>query len=280
MNDKSFIYFLLDVIIDIRGRTMRKNKFKKLLVSLVIVFFISVGFCPVINGANISLDNKYLENNNHNTSPVTFYTFDKNGIKQKDASLEKYIAEDFYKKFEELRINFILNPFDEKTEILQLEFIELLDLYDLIPADLSKQDLISLLNPSWKNILEKLLMLSKRNTDYSCSLIDSYRNNEKTTEEYSTVEYVLLSNVASYGNGIPFPLFMLPRPRGFAAWVSENSITFIGSLIQSKNFVASGEQQALALGFAGFGISGFFGQFFYALIGYAGLLIINAEEIN
>jgi len=265
---------------------MNKYMFRKILVVGIIAIFICVSLAPAISSASF----KSNKNENQDTSPFTFYTFDKSGIKQKEVTLPKDIAENIFNKFEELKQRFSYDPLSDETKTLQIEFIDMLDLYGLIPQDLSKEDLLSLLNPPWINFLKKILEFTSKSPFIKSPVLNFNNKNvninednfksKKFNEEKSLVRYVLLSNVASYGLGIPFPLFMLPRPRGFAVWVASDASTYVGSLIQGESFTASGNQQALALGFMGFGLSVYIGWFVYALIGYSGLLIINADVIK
>ncbi len=223
-------------------------------------------------------------------STLTFFTFDKTGVKQQEVTLPKNIAEDISNMFDELKHRFKSDPLSDETKYLQIEFIDMLDLYGLIPQDLSKEYVLSLLNPPWIKFLQKMLKLSSKTTFLRSpvlNFLNRYVNvndinmKSKLFEQQDFItKYVLLSNIASSGIGIQLPLFMLPRPRGVAAWAASDAYTYVGSLIQAQGFIAHGTQQALALGFAGVGLSFYLGWLVYALIGYAAFLIINAENID
>lgn len=252
---------------------------RKILVFSIIMLFVISSFFPVFSGEQI---NKNLQKKNFNqeTSPLTFYTFDKTGSKQKDVNLSKEIAEEISNKLEMLKYQTINHPLSDETRFLKQDFIETLDTYGLIPSGMTKEHVLSLLNPKWQDMLNN--RPNPKFKEALSQIIKPFFNNpsfKNSDALYS--DWNVLCNIGSAGFGIPFPLFMLPRPRGFALWISSFGTTYTSSLISTKNFVAAGAQQGLAAGFVGVGLTGsFYGMTGYIFLGYAVYTIVHAEVIE
>lgn len=257
------------------------NKFyRKTLVFGLTILFIFGAILPSINGelSRINTQNKIIKN--QDISSLTFYTFDKTGSKQQNVNLSKDISEEITNKIEELKYQTINNPLSEKTRILKQDFIETLDTFGLIPDGLTKDYVLSLINPKWQNWFN-----NKPNPNFKEALYSSlkpflnipfFKNNNALL-----VDWNILCNMASGGAGIPLPLFMLPRPRGIALWFSSSGITYTSSLLIGKNFVAYGSQQGMAIGFVGVGLTGsFYGMTGYIFLGYAAYTMMQAEAFE
>ena len=271
---------------------MIKRLYRKAFVFMIILLFVGVSFTPAIGESfhKIKKSNNIDIVENKDFSPLIFYAFDKSGIRRKEVTLPKDVVEDISNMFYKLAHMFKYEPLSEETRVLQSEFIEILNEYGLIPEELTKEDIHSFLNPPWVRFLQKFFKITSQTPFLRSPIlnkINDHVNSEKHTKSsrlLSPIDYetkiVLLCNLASFGLGIPFPLLMLPRPRGLAGWIATGANTYVGSLIQPSSFIATKNQQAIALGFMGIGLSVYFGWFAYALLGYASLLFINAEEIN
>ena len=126
---------------------------RKSLVVGIIVLFVGAGVVPGISGKinDLNVDERILNvsSPSTNSSSLTFHTFDKTEEKQCNAVLSTDNADDLYDMFEELKYMIVYEPKSNETQALKIEFVEMLDAYGLIPDDLSKSDVIALLNPSW-----------------------------------------------------------------------------------------------------------------------------------
>jgi hypothetical protein len=97
-------------------------------------------------------------------------------------------------------------------------------------------------------------------------------------------------NFVSTGEGSAFPIIILPRfipiimapiPRLFVGWKTPSGITSCGGLMSGTGFIASGQQQGLALGFWGIGFSIFLPPVMaYGMFGYALYAKVTAEEME
>lgn len=97
-------------------------------------------------------------------------------------------------------------------------------------------------------------------------------------------------NFVSTGEGSAFPIIILPRfipiimapiPRLFVGWKTPLGITSCGGLMSGKGFIASGQQQGLALGFWGIGFSIFLPPVMaYGMFGYALYTKVTAAEMR
>lgn len=263
---------------------MKNNPFRKTQVIVIIFSLICVVFAPLISGGIFKNDiiRTDLTTSSSAELSLSFYTFDKSGSNEKNVSLPRRVVENITLIFEELQYLFKTEPFSDETQKKLIEFIDLIDIHSLIPDNLSKDDVIKMVNPSWARCLKKILGFTDKSPflrGRKLNKLNDFVNVEPVVSEMSS-DISLLCNIASVGTGIPLPFFMLPRPRGLMMWAASNAATYVGSLLQAKNYVAQGNQQGIALGFVGFGLSAFFGWFVYGLIGYAAVLLINAAEFE
>ncbi len=278
---------------------MKKELSKRALVIGIIVIFIGVSVSPVIQGSNLKTDSYKIRVNNENqdTSFITFHTFDKSGSKKCGVELSYNAVEEISSMFEDLEHKIINEPFSSETKALKSDFVDLLESYDLFPAGMSKNKVLSLLNPSWLSWFEKRpyfktskalktgffnifnVLGNLQRFFVSSDIIESL---VRYPEPSSAAADAFLCNIISWGVGVPIPLFMLPRPRGIALWYApKESLTNVGQLVIASGFQAKGTQYGIALGFVGLGLSfAVLGEFLYGIIGYSVYVYINADEIT
>jgi hypothetical protein len=235
-------------------------------------------------------------------SLLTFHTFDKTGEKQCDVNLPTEVASDIYDMLEELKNMIVHEPKSDETKALKNEFVEILYVNGLIPAGLSKDYVLSLLNPSWLNNKQKtsntktvspLLKSFKSSISERISyFLQNFKNFFGKTILKNTVKSPLntvtaeasFCSISSGGNGVTLPLFLLPRPRVLAFWTASSAVTMVGELLSSpvgKGFVAEGAQSGSMLGFTGLGITyAFPGYIVYGFVGYALYAKVSADSIE
>ena len=246
----------------------KKNLLKKILVVGTIVLFIGAGTATGINGKinRLDVDEKTLNNlSNQNVCSLNFYIFDKTKEKQNNVNLPIDAANKIFETLEELKYMIVYEPRSDETQNLKIEFVDLLDTYGLIPAGLTKDYLLSLLNPPWlKNNLGKIILKN--------ILIP----------RPSAFAGAHFCSIASAGySGAIFPLFLLPRPRGIAIWLAAGGTTSVGELAVARGFVAVGPQVGTMFGFIGIGLTfAFPEESIYGFIGYAVSVRVFAEYVE
>ena len=287
--------------------------FRKSLVIGIIIFFVGASVAPIISGKIniINNDEKTLNNSlsdpNKSISLLSFYTFDKTGEKQWNANLQIEIANDVYEKLEELKYMIVYKPKSDETQTLKKEFVDLLDTHGLIPTGISKNYILSLLNPPWLNNKQKTQdkkTFSPLSKSYESVLNGKilylqqiFKNNlgktifkkfDKNTiispTGKDTAEAYICS-VSSGGNGATFPFYLLPRPRIITTWFAYSAQTVVAALRSTGNgtgFIAQGEQSGIMLGLIGIGITiaspG--KDTVYGLVGNALYNKVSADTIN
>ncbi|MCX6662403.1 MAG: DUF2341 domain-containing protein [Euryarchaeota archaeon] len=100
----------------------------------------------------------------------------------------------------------------------------------------------------------------------------------------------MFCNFVSTGQGSAFPIIILPRfipiimspiPRLFVGWKTPLGVTSCGGLRSGTGFIATGQQQGVALGFWGIGFSIFLPPVMaYGMFGYALFAKVSAEEME
>jgi hypothetical protein len=202
------------------------------------------------------------------TSSFTLYVIGKNGLEKQETMLSASNTWRIYEKYQELKKEMTSNPYSDKTQRVQQEFFDLLVENHAIPTGMSKDQLLSLIQPP-------VIPPKHLRTD-----IHPFQN--KASEWFC--------NFATFGEGSAFPIIILPRlipfllmpiPRAFVWWSTPSGITSVGGLISRTGFLAGGEQQGIALGFWGIGFSIFLPPIMsYGIFGYAVFTRVTAEEFQ
>ena len=235
----------------------------------IVVLFLGVTIFPCFNVVSKEFD--LLESVEvQDETTVTCYVFDKTGSSESEVVLSSDVFNEFYSKFEELNHMITYHSFSDKTEVLKVEFVDLLDNMGLIPEDISKNDIIKLINPPIKRRRPLFSLLPQgvstgRGSAFFC-------------------------NFATAGEGSQFPVIILPRlipilltpiPRVIMHWNAVDGVTSCGGLLTGKGFIALGAQEGTALGFWGVGFSVFLPPVMsFGFIGYALFATATAEVIH
>jgi hypothetical protein len=235
---------------------MKIRLFNKYLVIGIFLLLIGASVLPSIGGIN-NIDDK---------SIITLYTYNRDGINKCEVELSKDISEEISVMFDELKNKIISDPHSNETQELKNDFVEILDIYELIPNEISKDYVISLLNPKWAE--------KPRNSPLG---------------PFSHTGSSFLCSIAGEGGGFLLPPVMLPRPRLAAIWASifEYSFSIAANLYTGDGFAAAGPQFGIALGFMGIGLSfavpgqtSVFGFGGYALAAFVGAKYVENYPPN
>ena len=276
----------------------KKNLLKKILVVGIIVLFIGTGAANGINGKinRNDIDEKTLNIlSNQNVCSLNLHIFDKTKEKQNNINIPIDAAKNIYNKLEDLKYMIVYKPRSDETKTLKIEFVDLLDNYGLIPAGLTKDYVLSLLNPPWFKNKQKT---SKERTTLSKNLL-SYKTEKiiylqqvfkncfgKTilknilTPYPSAAAVAWFCSIGSGGSGGTFPLFLLPRPRGIAIWAADFAETAVGEFFLPLGFMAEGAQLGTMFGFIGIGLTYAFPEgSVYGFVGYAISVRVIADSI-
>jgi hypothetical protein len=212
---------------------MSKKKFSQFLVVLILFLFFGAGIIPTISGGY---------NDEQDISTLTFYTFDKTGTRKCEVDLPSVVVEDISCLFESIKKGITRDPFSAETESLKNDFVDILDIYNVIPSDLSKDDVFSLLTPKW---------------DRWCVDNIPFSRGGVLPAQYSHRGSAFFCSIAGGGGGMLFPPIMLPRPRLSTFWAAYNyyALSVASNLYTGHGFAAGGPQFGMALGFWGIGLS-------------------------
>jgi len=264
----------------------RNNFFKKTLVFTIITLFFCVSITPCISAVtnNIYERRKICEQTSDivlnslisdDTASLTFYTFDKTGRKQNNIDLPSDVAVEIKDLFDELKYKIVYDSKSIETQELKNSFINLIYENGLLSEKQSKVDVFSLLNPGWLKLASdnNLKTRNPSNNNFIRSFFSSYFGKS------------VFCSVSSAGSGMLMPLFMLPRPRAVAIWVSSPSyyggITSVANMFTGRGFLAGGMQRGLLLGFMGIGLTyAVPGYTVYGFIGYSLFAGVNAEYME
>ncbi|KYK32008.1 MAG: hypothetical protein AYK22_00165 [Thermoplasmatales archaeon SG8-52-3] len=210
-----------------------KNKILlKTFIIVLLVLFVGVAFTPIILGDY----NKDIANAN-----LTFYTFNKTKTNKCEVILPTDTAKNIYNLFEELKSKIVNDFKSDETQLLKKNFIEILDVNGLIPKVISKEYVYLLLNPKW------LSYVNIPGTSIKNNIIPG---------PFSDTGSVFICSIAGGGRGLLFMPIMAPRPRFVTIWTSLiNAQSMAANLLTGWGFIASGQQNGIALGFIGIGIS-------------------------
>lgn len=108
------------------------------------------------------------------------------------------------------------------------------------------------------------------------------QNNGLLSTPYGERASALFCSMTSGGSGLVFPPILLPRPRIVMVWRGYPTTTSVAELSTGNGFVATGDQQGLAVGFLGIGIMFALPGVpaFYGFVGYALFTTVDAESIE
>ena len=261
------------------------NFFKKTLVFAIVALFFCVSIIPSINAINYNHGNekKYDERINdifssplntainNDVASLTFYTFDKTGRKQNTVELSTASAIEIKDMFEELKHKIVYEPKSIGTQELKNDFISLIDENGLLPEKKSKNEVLSLLNPSW-------LKLVNNNNFRTRNFISN-----AMTRPFLSPYFIfnIFCTISSAGAGTMMPLFMLPRPRVIGLWFSSDAISSVANLFAGQGFLAGGAQGGFLLGFLGIGLSfAVPGTILFGIMGYCIFISMFADYIE
>ncbi|MBE3137528.1 MAG: hypothetical protein IMZ43_09105 [Thermoplasmata archaeon] len=255
------------------GKEIKNYIFKEGIILVIIILLLLTSIVPSSIGqtnALIAQQNKIAASvpATEKTSTFTFYVIGKNGLEKQETMLPISDVLKIYEKYQELKKETTLNPYDQKTQRVQQEFFDLLIENHALPTTMSKDQLNSLTQPS--------SMPSLR-----------LRTNIQPFQSKASEWFC---NFATFGSGSAFPIIILPRfipflltpiPRAFIWWSTPEGITSVGGLISGTGFLAGGQQKGIALGFWGIGFSIFLPPIrSYGIFGYALYTRVTAEEFE
>jgi len=245
--------------------------FYKAFIILILILLIGAGFNPVF-GRNFEKE--------EDVSSLTFYTINKSSTSKCKIELSSDIAEEIYHMFENLKNRITCDPFSDETNKLKNDFVDLLDIYGLIPNDCSKDKIVSVLNPKWLNLVNGISTLTKQNVfpSFGSRLSDFF--NPSSFSHFGTA---IFCSVAGGGSGLLFPPIMLPRPRFVNFWAAyAGGLTTAANLLTGNGFAAGGAQFGVTLGFMGVGLSfAIPGEpAYFAFGGYSLFTMVGAEEVE
>jgi len=240
---------------------MVTNILKKAIIVGIILLLLGSSFVTSISG--ISNDIEQTENNNDGDSnlledvTVSCSTYGISNSLSREIEMSYAEAEKLMDKINELSTQIAYNPSSAETDQLQQEIMAIAKDYNLIPEDISLEDL-------------KPHFISSLNTE------NPKKGIIPTTGIRGTAA---LCNFATTGEGSQFPIIILPRlipillipiPRLFLHWSSLDGITSCGSYLTGTGFIAGGKQTGTAIGFWGIGFSIFLPPVMaYGFFGYA-----------
>jgi hypothetical protein len=254
------------------GKNMKKKKdiINKMLVIGILIIFLGSGFLPTITGDS---------NNEQDTSKLTFYLFDRTGTKKINAELSKEAAEEISNKFEVLKNKLTSDPMNDNTDQLKVDFVDLLYRNDLIPRDISKDYVLSLLNPKWLKSIDKESPFTR--DGFFSSIGSRFKNRfDSGSSNFGSAAFC---SVGGVGSGLLFPPIMFPRPRFINFWGAYGGgIISAANLLTGNGFAAWGPQFGLTLGFMGVGLTwAVVGEpAYFGFGGYALFSMVSAAEVE
>ncbi|MCK5112390.1 MAG: hypothetical protein KAQ84_02495 [Thermoplasmatales archaeon] len=247
----------------------KNNLFKKGIVVGIVALFICVGFAPIISGYNKEFDQKHIIEmpkavGTQDEASVTCYAFGKTAIGECDVVISTDDANSIYELFEQLKYEMIHHPLSMPTQMLKMDFIDLLYEKGLIPNQVSKSIFHSLLDPLWIQWLRK--------KGFNPEL-----KPPSVLDENDSINYFLCT-IAGSGAGWVLPPVMLPRPRILSAWYAFEGKTSLVEMITGNWLILSDAHMGVSLGFFGIGLAFAFPGLppFYGFAGYSVLTTVTA----
>ena len=249
---------------------MKKTLREKGIVIAVVLIFFSVSIASGIKKNTNEVEHQpiilpTISGTMDKTVPITFSIYGKTEIKKLTIDVSPAEATEIYEIFTNLQNSLTAKQSNEKTQQLQRQLIEILKEKNAIPAGVTNEEILSLLQPPdlpFKNLRTNLLPFQNKASEWFC-------------------------NFVSTGTGSAFPIIILPRlipflltpiPRAFVWWSTPEGITSVGGLISRTGFLAGGQQKGIAFGFWGIGFSIFLPPIMsYGLFGYALYTRVTAE---
>jgi hypothetical protein len=288
---------------------MKNKLYKKGLVFGIVILFIGSCLVPGIGGkhgsSEVNEESQVITSGVSNSATLSLHTFDKTVEKQKNnVEIPADAANEINIMLEELKQKIVNEPMSDETKALKIEFVDLLDMYGLLPSGLSKDYVLSLLNPSWLNNKQKIPRMRPifpvlRN--FVSRILGVFANLQQffkmrfgktasqdiigdilPTSPYSQTGTAVFCSMGSGGQGSVLPLFLLPRPRGIAVWSATDGVTAVAELLSpvGAGFGAEGAQSGLVLGFIGLGLTfAYPGEMVYGFFGYALFTSVSADNI-
>jgi hypothetical protein len=125
--------------------------FRKGLVCVIVVLFIGAGIIPIISGSIGRTSSIKLK---VSPSSMNCYAYGETWNEESNTVLSPDKINEIYNVFTELKHEIVYDPLSDETQALKIEFVDLLNENGLIPETYSKDDYVSLLNPSWLNGLQ------------------------------------------------------------------------------------------------------------------------------
>jgi len=240
----------------------------------IIILLISTSVIPVFSGnATEQIKEKNIGSASlltpEKTTSLSFYVFGKTKLEKHDVVVSSQDATQIYTQLQELNKELAAHPFSEKTRQLKQEFFNLLEEKNVIPAGVSQEELMSLLQPSMTpphNSLKSLLPFEGKASEWRCSFVSSGTG--------SMVPIIILPRL--------IPILLTPIPRVLIRWNVKEGLTSCGGLYSGTGFIAYGEQKGFAVGFWGIGLTFSLPPIMnvYGLAGYAFYASVNADEIE
>jgi hypothetical protein len=190
---------------------MKEGIFKKGLVVGIIILFIGAGIIPIISGSIGRTNSIKLK---VSQSSMNCYAYGETWNKESNTVLSPDKINEIYNVFNELKHEIVYDPLSDETQALKIEFVDLLDENGLIPEAYSKDDYVSLLNPSWLNGLQnnninnvfnelKYAMahdpLSKNTQTLKMEFVNLLDENGMMPEGMSKIDLVLSLNPSLFG---------------------------------------------------------------------------------
>jgi len=253
---------------------MRGQFIKRGIIFGMIILLISISVIPGISkNTTEQTKEKNIESTPllmpEKTTSLSFYVFGKTGLEKHDIMVSSQDATQIYTQFQELNKELTAHPLSEKTRQIEREFLSLLKEKNVIPTGVSKEELLSLLQPPITpphNSLKSILPFEGKASEWRCSFISQGTG--------SMVPIIILPRL--------IPILLTPIPRVLIRWNVKEGLTSCGGLYSGTGFIAYGEQKGFAVGFWGIGLTFSLPPIMnvYGLAGYAFYASVNADEIE